>query len=102
MIQDLETVKSKQQQTQEELEKEQIKNQGLNTQHLELTTQKDGIQKELESQQNINNEINTQIDELTIQTDKIVLDLVSVKESKCWIYTKPIRDLQKILKGNDV
>ncbi|MDQ1243997.1 MAG: hypothetical protein QG565_337, partial [Campylobacterota bacterium] len=35
---------------------------------------------------------------LETQIDIIVNDLASIKESKCWIYTKPIRDLQKVMK----
>jgi len=36
--------------------------------------------------------------ELNANIDVIVNDLASIKESKCWIYTKPIRDLQKVMK----
>jgi len=31
--------------------------------------------------------------------NEVLEDLVSIKESKCWIYTKPIRDFEKVLKG---
>ena len=40
-----------------------------------------------------------EIEELNNHIDEIVEDLASIKESKCWIYTKPIRDLQKVIKG---
>ena len=41
--------------------------------------------------------INT-IEKLNIQIDEIVEDLINIKKSKCWLYTKPIRNLQKLFK----
>ena len=38
--------------------------------------------------------------ELNKTIDTIVNDLASIKESKCWIYTKPLRDLQQLFEGN--
>jgi len=39
------------------------------------------------------------IKELSKSLDEIVEDLATIKESKCWIYTKPLRDLHKSIKG---
>jgi hypothetical protein len=65
---------------------------------------KDNNQK-IATLQKENNEINSQskkqikkIEDMNKQIDEIIEDLVSLKESKCWIYTKPIRNLQKLFK----
>jgi len=31
--------------------------------------------------------------------EEVIEDLASVKESKCWIYTKPLRDIHRVLQG---
>ena len=43
-----------------------------------------------------------EIESLKTQIDEVVEDLVSIKESKCWVYTKPLRDLQKVIRRDDV
>jgi len=60
----------------------------------ELQTQKE------ELADNYNQKL-SEIETLNANLDEIVNDLANIKESKCWIYTKPIRDLQKVLKGKD-
>lgn len=39
---------------------------------------------------------------LTESIDQIVDDLACIKESKCWIYTKPIRHLGRVFKKQDL
>jgi hypothetical protein len=39
-----------------------------------------------------------EIQQLSESIDHVVTDLACIKESKCWIYTKPIRDLNKVFK----
>ncbi len=39
-----------------------------------------------------------EIKKLNLLIDDIIKDLLIIKESKCWLYTKPLRDAQKILK----
>jgi hypothetical protein len=63
--------------------------------HAKATLEQEKIQLEANYSQKLE-----EIEKLNINLDAIVDDLASIKESKCWIYTKPIRDLQKALKGN--
>jgi len=82
-------IKNQQQQNQlkrkvQELENKKQKIIQIQEKHTALCTQQKLRIKEIE-------ELNTQIDE-------IIEDLIGIKESKCWIYTKPIRNLQKIFK----
>jgi len=57
----------------------------LNSEHLALSTEHLTLKEEhLALEQNL---------------DEVVNDLACIKESKCWLYTKPIRDLQKAIKG---
>ena len=58
----------------------------------ELTTQKDALENEY-------NEKVQEIEGLNKNIDQVVADLASIKESKCWAYTKPIRKLQNTFKG---
>lgn len=39
---------------------------------------------------------------LTESIDQVVYDLACIKESKCWIYTKPIRHLGRVFKKQDL
>ena len=58
----------------------------------ELQVQKDKLEKS-------HQEKLREIESLNKNIDEIVEDLANIKESKCWIYTKPIRDLQQAIKG---
>jgi len=42
-----------------------------------------------------------EIDGLSTLVSEIVGDLATIKESKCWIYTKPIRKLQSFIVGKE-
>ena len=91
-----------------EIEKEQISNALDETKEvnhkLEIEQKKkvELINKLQNEKQKITNELKNKLAKITLlnkNLDEIVEDLVSVKESKCWIYTKPIRSLEKVLKG---
>jgi len=58
------------------------------------------LQQELSTLKVTLEEKTNEIRELNQNIDNVVEDLANIKESKCWIYTKPIRDLQKVIKGN--
>jgi hypothetical protein len=55
----------------------------------------------LKEQENIILSLKNEISSLNEHIDIIVDDLVQIKESKCWIYTKPLRNLQEILRVKD-
>jgi hypothetical protein len=55
----------------------------------------------LKEQENIILSLKNEITSLNEHIDIIVDDLVQIKESKCWIYTKPLRNLQEILRVKD-
>ena len=59
-----------------------------------LISQKETLQESYQAKE-------AEIAKLNEEIDSIVEDLASIKESKCWIYTKPIRDLQKMLGVDD-
>ncbi len=71
-----------------------LKNQkeNLNQELKALQTSFQTKAQELEQTQQESQELNRTIDE-------IVNDLASIKESKCWLYTKPLRDIQQVFRG---
>ncbi len=65
------------------------------------TTQLEELQRLLQTEQKEKEEKEATITALNNEINAIVDDLASIKESKCWIYTKPIRDLQKTIRGTN-
>lgn len=55
----------------------------------------------LKEQENTILSLKNEITALNEHIDIIVDDLIQIKESKCWIYTKPLRNLQEILRVKD-
>jgi len=78
-----------------------------------LLLEKEELEKYLNNKEKLNIELKNKIKQLdknlknkskeifllNHNIDQILEDLVSLKENRCWIYTKPIRDLQQSLKG---
>ncbi len=85
------------------MQKQKIKLEQIHQENLQdLQVKQKDLEQGLAAKQK---ELELKIDEISTlnkNIDEIVDDLASVKESKCWIYTKPIRDLQKVIKGSDV
>lgn len=89
-------------QEKETLNKElQEVNQKLQETALTQTTQLEELQRLLQREQTEKEEKEATITALNNEINAIVDDLASIKESKCWIYTKPIRDLQKAIRGTN-
>ncbi|NCO00672.1 MAG: hypothetical protein GW906_02400 [Epsilonproteobacteria bacterium] len=84
----------------EEIQNLTSQNANLNEEKEQQTTQLQNKAEQianLQTQQTqLQTEHETRVQELNTQMDLIVEDLASIKECKCWIYTKPIRDLKKI------
>ena len=109
---DLEFLKKQLQKTEKSLQSENIKSSELssiihdkekqfNLKNQELKSNKQKItalQKENARTHSQSIKQIKKIEDMNKQIDDIVEDLVSLKESKCWIYTKPIRSLQKLFR----
>ncbi|MBU3014064.1 hypothetical protein KO488_04795 [Poseidonibacter lekithochrous] len=57
------------------------------------------LKNKLSTQEDINIKLVQEIESLNKDIDEILKDFLSMKESKSWLYTKPIRKLQKSLRG---
>ena len=55
----------------------------------------------LEEQSQVVLQKEKEIEDLNTVITEVVFDLVTIKESKCWLYTKPLREIQKVFKGED-
>jgi len=69
-------------------EKNHNQNKNIDELNIQIETLNDKYNQKIKEIETLNNNI-----------DQIVSDLASIKESRCWIYTKPIRKLQKTLRG---
>ena len=104
-VEDLVAVKESKEQLSQELN-EQLQNvQNINVeQSSTIESQNEKLQK---LQKNISSlkEIIAQKEKESLELNEtiniIVNDLANMKESKCWIYTKPLRDIQKVFKGDE-
>ena len=111
ILNDMTTIKESLSQTELNLEEQQLQNSELSeemqTLQMQLQTQEQQLQEKEQQLQEITNE-KAQLQEaneakeqviadLSESVDQIVSDLETIKESKCWIYTKPIRNIQKVL-----
>ena len=99
ILNDLQTVKNAKQVVKDELNVKIDENNSLTEQNSNLTNTIQDLNVKKENLENEYNQKVQEIDSLNKNIDEIVSDLASIKESKCWIYTKPIRNLQKTLKG---
>ena len=116
ILNDMALIKERLSQTEESLEGEQSQNSALKVELETLQTQLQSQTEQLNNKENQLQEISQQkaeleeayaqkeqeVHNLGESINEIVNDLANIKESKCWIYTKPIRDMQKLIGKNNV
>jgi uncharacterized coiled-coil DUF342 family protein len=104
LLEDLATLKESKEQLASELGDKLQKAEELNAaQKEELAQQQEqlqALQSKIEELEAVIKPKEKESEKLNKMIDTIVNDLASIKESKCWIYTKPLRDIQKIFKGD--
>jgi len=91
IVEDLASIKEEKTTLNTSLQIQEEKNQKLQETLQAEQNQRETLQESYQAKE-------TEIAKLNEEINNIVDDLVNIKESKCWIYTKPLRDLQKVIK----
>jgi len=100
VVEDLVALKESKEQLKEQLHDTEKVNIEQEAQIEEQTKHLEELNKTVEIVQSEKVQIEQEALDLNQSIDAIINDLASIKESKCWVYTKPLRDIQKVLAGD--